>query len=449
MHSPAGSTAAVVLGALFAATLAGGPDRAAAETLTGTAAFGGWRDSHPGQTRLIRPGDMPAPHATRSSSNAPGLSDRPAGAVPRAMAGFSVSAFASGLDTPRVIRVAPNGDVFVADSGSGRIHAYRIDAAGRIVRQTVFASGLSRPYGMAFYPNGDAPSYLYVAESGRVLRYAYAAGRMKAQGAAQVVVGDLPTGGHWTRDLAFAPDGETMFVSVGSASNAGRGSMSGQPPEGFVEESAPGAAWGGEQHRAAVLAFDPDGGNRRVYATGLRNCSGMTVQPATGDLWCVVNERDSLGDNLPPDYATIVRKDHFYGWPWFYIGGNADPRWKKAPRADLKDKVTVPDVLFQAHSAPLGIAFYTGGMFPAEFRGDAFATMHGSWNRGRRTGYKVVRLIFRDGKPTGAYQDFLTGFVIDADRVWGRPVGVAVLRDGSLLVSDDGSGTLWRVTADR
>ncbi len=198
-----------------------------------------------------------------------------------------------------------------------------------------------------------------------------------------------------------------------------------------------------------MLAFDPDGKNARVYATGLRNCSGMTVQPATGALWCVVNERDALGDNLPPDYATHVQEGAFYGWPWYYIGSNEDPR-HKGERPDLAGKVTVPDVLFQAHSAPLGITFYDADAFPAEYKGDAFVAMHGSWNRDHRTGYKVVRLIFDDsGKPTGAYQDFMTGFVMDDQSVWGRPVDVAVAKDGSLLVSEDGSGTIWRVTAEK
>jgi glucose/arabinose dehydrogenase len=208
-----------------------------------------------------------------------------------------------------------------------------------------------------------------------------------------------------------------------------------------------GEMWGEEEGRAAVIAFNPDGSNRRVLATGIRNCSGLTVQAATGNVWCVTNERDGLGDNLVPDYATQVQEGAFYGWPWFYIGDNEDPRLPlKGQRPDLEGKVTVPDVLFQAHSAPLGIAFYEGGMFPSEYRGGAFVAMHGSWNRGKRTGYKVVFLPFEDGKPTGAYVDFMTGFVQSADRVWGRPVGVTVAGDGSLIVTEDGNGTVWRVT---
>ncbi len=417
--------------------------------VTGSAAFGGWKQNAPGRKLLIRPSDMPAPMASRSASNAPGLVERPAGAKPKVMEGFSVSRFAGGLEQPRVIAIAPGGDVFVADSGSGKIHVYRMAEDGTAAGGSVFASGLDRPYGIAFHPPGPDPHYVYVANTGSVVRFPYRSGDRKARGPARTVVAGLPTGHHWTRDLAFSKDGRTMFVSVGSGSNDARGTMPSRPPKGFVAGNPPGAAWGEERWRADVLAFDPEGGHRRIVATGLRNCSGMTVQPATGDLWCVVNERDMLGDDLPPDYATRVRDGQFYGWPWYYIGDRPDPRWKAAPRPDLADGVTVPDILFQAHSAPLGIGFYTGGMFPSEYEGDAFVAMHGSWNRGRRTGYKVVRLIFKDGKPTGVYQDFMTGFVVDGGKVWGRPVDATMAEDGSLLVSDDGSGTVWRVRFDR
>jgi glucose/arabinose dehydrogenase len=215
--------------------------------------------------------------------------------------------------------------------------------------------------------------------------------------------------------------------------------------EAWTRSMPSGAAWGEEDGRADVLAFGPDGKNGRILATGLRNCSGMTVQPATGALWCVVNERDGLGDNVPFEYATSVKDGAFYGWPWYYIGANEDPRHKGA-RPDLAGSVTVPDVLMQAHSAPLNITFYDGGNFPAEYKGDAFVALHGSWNRGVRTGYKVVRLRFSDGKPTGEYQDFITGFVLSDDAVWGRPVGVAVAKDGALIVTEDGNGTIWRIT---
>ena len=203
----------------------------------------------------------------------------------------------------------------------------------------------------------------------------------------------------------------------------------------------------GIRKKAAPTLFPsiPDGKNEKIYATGLRNCSGMAIQPDNGALWCVVNERDGLGDNVPFDYATSVKEGGFYGWPWYYIGGNEEPR-RKGERPDLASEVTVPDVLFQGHSAPLSIAFYNDDAFPAEYRGNAFVALHGSWNRSGRTGYKVVMLPFKDGKPTGEYKDFMTGFVLSDNEVWGRPVGIAVAKDGSLLVSEDGNGTIWRVS---
>jgi glucose/arabinose dehydrogenase len=230
-----------------------------------------------------------------------------------------------------------------------------------------------------------------------------------------------------------------MFVAVGSSGNLDL-DLTGPPQSNL----ALGAAWGDDANRADVLQFNPDGGDGGIYATGLRNCSAASIQPASGALWCVVNERDGLGDNLPPDYATRVTKGAFYGWPWYYIGGHPEPRMHGA-RADLAGRVTVPDVLIQAHSAPLGLAFYDGAQFPPDYRGDAFVALHGSWNRFQRTGYKVVRLRFHDGRPTGVYEDFLTGFVASDDAVWGRPVGLAVMHDGSLLVSEDGNGTIWRI----
>ncbi len=266
---------------------------------------------------------------------------------------------------------------------------------------------------------------------------------MKASGPAEKIATLPGGGGHWTRDLAFSPDGKTLFVSVGSATNVDEGAP--RPDQASIAKAPIGASFGDERRRADVLAFDPDGGHERVYATGIRNCSGLAVQPGTGALWCAVNERDGLGDDLPPDYATHVAQGAFYGWPWYYLGDHQDPR-HKGERADLANAVTMPDVLIQAHSAPLGIAFYAADQFPSEYKGDAFVTLHGSWNRSKRTGYKVVRLVMKDGKPTGVYEDFLVGFV-DGDRnVWGRPVGVAVTHDGSLLVSDDGSGSIWRVS---
>lgn len=421
-------------------------DAAGDQVITGSKAYGSWEKNDPGRKLLIRPRDLPKPFATPSAGNAPGLVEKPATAKPQAMKGFAVSEFASGLQQPRAMTVAPNGDIFVADSAANEVHVFRMGGDGKVARQAVFASGFDQPYGIAFHPDGPDAKYVYVANTGSVVRYAYESGDMKASGKPETVVGNLPTGHHWTRDLAFSKDGKTLFVSVGSGSNVASGTMKPHPPAGFIDNNPKGATWGEERLRADVLAFDADGSKRRIYATGLRNCSGLAVQPRSGNLWCTVNERDQLGGDLPPDYATHVRRGAFYGWPWYYIGDHPDPRWKAAPRKDMMGQVEVPDVLLQPHSAPLDIAFYDGEMFPPDYAGDAFVTMHGSWNRHRRTGYKVVRLIFDNGNPTGVYQDFLTGFVVDNGSVWGRPTGVAVARDGSLLVSEDGAGTIWRVT---
>src|SRR5262249_11515494 len=237
-----------------------------------------------------------------------------------------------------------------------------------------------------------------------------------------------------------------MFVSVGSAGNAGEAMHKRGAAEiaRWEAEHGLGAAWDSDTDRAAVLVFDLDGKNRRLFASGLRNCVGLGVHPPTGELWCSVNERDALGDNLVPDYITRVRDGAFFGWPWYYIGAHEDPQ-HAGERPDLKDKITVPDVLMQAHSASMHIAFYQGTQFPAEYRQDAFVAEHGSWNRAKRTGYKIVRLHLENGVPNGEYEDFLTGFVANDSSVWGRPVGVTVARDGALLVSEDGNGTIWRI----
>jgi glucose/arabinose dehydrogenase len=424
---------------------------ALAQVRSGKAAMGDWRQDAPGVVRHIGPDDLP-PRPTAAKAELAALSPRPSGAAPKVPAGFGVTAFAT-LDGPRQIRTAPNGDIFAAETDAGRVRVLRA-AAGADTAASVatFAEGLDRPFGIAFFPAGPHPRWVYVAENNRVLRYAYASGDLKASGPAQTVVAKItPTSGmHSTRDLAFSADGKTLFVSVGSGSNAAE-SMSVKSPDAikaWEAAHAVGAAWDRDTDRADVLAFDPDGGGRRVFADGLRNCVSMAVQPRTGALWCAVNERDGLGDDLPPDYVTRVRPGGYYGWPWYYIGRHEDPH-HKGERPDLAGKVVVPDVLIQAHSAPLGITFYTaeGGpaAFPAGYRGDAFVTLHGSWNRARRTGYKLVRVTMRDGAPTGDYQDFMTGFVVDDHGVWGRPVGVTVAADGALLVSDDASGTIWRI----
>ena len=290
--------------------------------------------------------------------------------------GFAVEVLVAGLDQPRTLRVAPNGDVFVAESSAGRLRVVR--GATR-PQSTVFAEGLTYPFGVAFWPPGPDPRFVYVAEMNRVVRFPYQHGDVRSRGRPEIIVPRLPTGGHATRDLVFSRDGRTMYVSVGSASNVGTDA---------------------EEWRADVLAFDADGSHRRIFASGLRNCTAEAIAPATGALWCVVNERDGLGDDLPPDFATSVREGAFYGWPWYYIGNHEDPRLK-GQHPDLEGRVTIPDVLIQPHSAPLGITFYDGAQFPQDYRGDAFVTLRGSWNRARRTGYKVIRLRFANGRPTG------------------------------------------------
>lgn len=399
-----------------------------------------WRADAPGVEHRLDARHLAVPNETASAADTPEVAARPAGALPRVPAGFTVSVWAQGLEMPRAIRRAPDGSIFVAEAGAGRL--LRFTAAGE---RATFAEGLDLPYGIAFWPPA-APRFVYVAETGRVLRYPWHPGAPAPSGPAEVVVPVLPTGGHWTRDLAAAPDGSRIFLAVGSGSNVGD-DMGPQPQGGVVAWQAAhgvGAAWGAEAGRAGVFWLRPEGGALHPYAQGLRNCAGLGLQPPRGTLWCVVNERDGMGDDLPPDYATRVHDGAFYGWPWFYLGRHPDPR-RTGERPDLAGHVTVPDVLFQAHSAPLGITFYDGKSFPAAYRGDAFVALHGSWNRSRRTGYKVVRLPMPGGRSNGAYEDFMTGFVLDDDSVWGRPVGIAVAADGALLVTEDGNGFIWRV----
>ncbi|RYG86850.1 MAG: sorbosone dehydrogenase family protein [Alphaproteobacteria bacterium] len=426
----------------------------AQDALTGEAAFGTWEPDAPGVRRLITPADLPAPSLTENDPEAPDFENMatvvpaPEGAMPKVPEGFNVEVFATGLTQPRVIRIAPNGDIFVSESEAGRVSVFAADASAPATPE-VFAEGLDRPFGIAFYPPTD-PQYVYVAAADQVVRYPYAAGDRKASAAAEVIIPDIPTVRHWTRDLAVTPDGEHLLMSIGSASNVA-GAMP-KMAEGEVaayeEAHGVGAAWGDEEDRAVVRVFDPDGGNLKNYATGLRNCSGMTVQPVTNAVWCTGNERDHIGPNLVPDFLTTVQEGGFYGWPWFYTGANEDPA-HAGERPDLKDKVLVPDVLLQPHSSTMQMVFYNGEAFPEEYRDDAFATMRGSWNRELRTGYKVIRAFMEDGKPTGEYEDFMTGFVLDAAQVWGRPTGLAVTPDGALLVSDDSNGTIFRVTASQ
>jgi glucose/arabinose dehydrogenase len=421
---------------------------AQSEPLVGAAAFGDWRSDRPGLSRIIKPADLPKPGATPSVADFPHVVPRVSTAVPQVPPGFKVELFAEGLSGPREMRVAPNGDIFIAETRAGRIRVLRAgDGDSKPSLNEIFASGLNQPFGIAFFPSGDNPKWVYVANTDSVVRFPYAAGDTKASAKPDIVVAGLPSGGaHTTRNLVFTNDNKRMLVSVGSRSNdaEGIGRLIGVM-QSWIGKHPLGASLGTETDRAAVLAFDPDGKRLGVFATGIRNCVGLAVHPTSGDLYCSTNERDGLGDNLVPDYITRVREGAFYGWPWFYIGDNEDPR-HIGQRPDLRGKITTPDVLIQAHSASLGMTFYNGKMFPPEYRGDGFAAEHGSWNRSRRTGYKVIRIRMEDGSPTGEYQDFLTGFVINDSDVWGRPVGVAVAHDGALLVSEDANGTIWRIT---
>jgi glucose/arabinose dehydrogenase/mono/diheme cytochrome c family protein len=409
------------------------PDEAVAVAMNAPppkAPFTDYRFEKPGVVRKITLNDLPAPFATNSAGNSPKLVPRPEKAWPQVPPGFKVELYATGLKEPRLIRTAPNGDFFVAESKSGEILVFRgITADGKPERTETFATGLNRPFGINFYPPGPDPQWVYVGNTGSVVRFPYRNGDLKARGPAEHIA-DVPAGdGHWTRDIQFSLDAKKMFVSVGSASNADD------------SDTTP-----AEKNRADVLEFNPDGSEMRIYAYGIRNCVGLAVNSKTGELWCSVNERDALGDNLVPDYITHVQDGGFYGWPWWYMGGHQDPR-HKGKRPDLKDKVITPDVILHPHNASLEIAFYDGKQFPAEYQGDIFAAEHGSWNRSVRVGYELIRVpLHQTGHASGEYEDFMTGFVVDNGHVWGRPVGVTVAPDGSLLVTDDGSRSIWRIS---
>jgi glucose/arabinose dehydrogenase len=410
-------------------------ESAAPETRTSVPAppapFTDYRYEKPGIVHHITPSDLPEPFATESTRNTPQLVPRQDGDWPKALPGFKVDLYATGLTNPRNIRRAPNGDYFVAESEAGDIKVFRgITADSKPEKVGVFASDIPLAYGIAFYPPGPNPEWVYIGAPDSLLRFPYKNGDMKASGAAERIA-DLPgKAHHWTRALEFSDDGKTLFVGVGSGSNI-------DDPDTHATE----------KNRADILTMNPDGSNGQVYASGIRNGGGgIAMDPRSGELWASVNERDALGDNLVPDYITHVQAGGFYGWPWYYIGGNPDPRLG-GKHPELKEKVIVPDVLLQPHVASLELAFYDGKQFPAEYQGDIFASEHGSWNRATRVGYEVVRVPrHQTDRASGEYEDFLTGFVREDGQVWGRPVGVAVATDGSLLVSDDGSNSIWRVS---
>jgi len=425
---------ALALPLLAQPALADGPH---GQVLTGQQAFTNYSEEHPGVRRHLTVADLPAPYATKGVDNGAEMVSRPNDAWPQAPKGFKVDQYYTGLDQPRLIRTAPNGDLFVAISYQNKIMVFRgVGADGKPKDVSTFADDLSQPFGIRFYPAGPDPKWVYIGNTDSVVRFPYRNGDLKARGPAEKLTdlpggGRLRGGGHWTRDIAFSKDGQRMFVSVGSHSND---DDSDTHPEEF--------------HRADVLEFTPEGKFVKVYAYGIRNCVGEAINPITGELWCSTNERDMLGDNLVPDYITHIQEGGFYGWPWFYMGehgGQWDPR-QQGKHPELQSKVITPDVLLEPHFASLEMLFYNGSQFPAEYKGDGFAAEHGSWNRSKRAGYEVIRVPMHDGHATGEYEDFLTGFTTADGHVWGRPVGVTVANDGSLFVTDDGSGSIWHVS---
>ena len=433
-YSPRQPLVLLALASLFGPALSLPAQSSSGTVLTGQSAFTDYSKESPGVRRKLTVADLPAPYATKGVDNGAQMVKRPDGAWPKAPAGFKVDLYTTGIDQPRLIRTAPNGDLFVAVSYSNKIMVFRgVDANGKPKEISTFADNLSQPFGIAFYPLGPDPKWVYIGNTDSVVRFPYKNGDLKATGPAEKLAdlpggGKLRGGGHWTRDIAFSKDGKRMFVSVGSHSNV-------DDPDTHPEE----------YHRADVLEFTPEGKFVKVYAYGIRNCVGEAVNPITGELWCSTNERDMLGDNLVPDYITHIQEGGFYGWPWYYMGGTQDPR-HAGSHPELKSKVITPDVLLQPHFASLEMTFYEGSQFPAQYKGDAFAAEHGSWNKAARAGYEVVVAPMHDGHATGEYEDFLTGFTTADGHVWGRPVGVTVANDGSLFVTDDGSGSIWHVT---
>ncbi len=362
----------------------------------------------------VRFEQLPAPFASPSAGNPPRVVKQPENAALHLPPGFHVAVFADRLSDPRTMLEAPNGDGIVAEPGAGKITILR--GQGRFTSP----QGLDQPFGLALHGG-----FLYVGNENGVVRFPYKPGDTEAHGNPQPIT-DLPPNGHSTRGILFNAAGTKMYVSVGSGSNVDSGE---------------------DVRRAAILEYAPEGGPPRIFASGLRNPVGMAWAPGTGALWTAVNERDGLGDDLVPDYVTDVRAGAFYGWPYAYLGPHEEPR-RRGESPALVAKTIPPTLLIQAHSAPLGIAFYGGSMFPASYRGSLFVALHGSWNRSLRTGYKIICVPMKNGRPAGGYDDFLTGWMTSetSREVWGRPVCLLVLKDGSLLVSDDGAEKIWRIT---
>src|SRR5579859_6211393 len=364
---------------------------------------------------------LPKPFATRSAGNGPQEVKRPDGFLPTVPSGFRVNVYAENFKTPRWLIVAPNGDLFVAESGAGRVEILRDPQHnGSAQERETFASGLRYPFGIAFHDD-----YVYVGTMTQLVRFRYDPKTSKRLGEPENLL-SLPPGGHTTRSVAITADGKHLLVGVGSNSNIDTGEL---------------------PIRAAITICDLDGKNARLFATGLRNPVGLALNPATGEVWTSVNERDELGDDLPPDYFTTVQDGGFYGWPYSYIGSNVDPRVKQE-KPDLVAKAIIPDVLLGSHVAPLQFTFYSGKQFPASYYGGAFVAEHGSWNRSKRAGYQIAFVAFKNGQPSADPVPFLTGLIPDASKglVYGRPVGVTTAPDGSLLVSFDQPGIIYRIT---
>lgn len=385
-------------------------------------------DPPPGTRIEVKPSDFPAPYASPNASNRSEPAEGRGSRMPRVADGFVINLFADRLTHARWLAVAANGDVFLAEPRAGHIRVLRdADGDGRAEINQVFVSGFQRPHGLAIRDGA-----LYFTDVNAVWRVPYKPGDLQASAKPQQVTAPGAfgaTGGHWTRNIAFVPDGTKFYVAIGSAGN-------------IAEEPVP---------RATIQEFSADGKNQRTFAAGLRNPVGIAFYPGTNDLYTVVNERDGLGDELVPDYLTRVRDGGFYGWPYSYIGSHPQPDFAQK-RPDLVKQAIVPDLLFRAHTAALGLAFYTGEQFPAEYRGDAFVALHGSWNAIQPRGYQVVRVPFKDGRPVGHYEVFMSGFWVAGDtpaQVIGRPVGLAVAKDGSLLVADDSANVIWRVSRQR
>jgi glucose/arabinose dehydrogenase len=365
---------------------------------------------------------LPAPFETKSAGNGPSRVKPPAGFLPTVPVGFRINVFAENFKRPRWLTVAPNGNIFLADTGAGEIVVLRDSQnTGGAKEREIFVGGMRRPFGIAFHED-----YVYVGNMNELVRFRYDPKNSKRLGEKEHLL-DLPSGGHDTRSLAFSADGKHLFVAVGSGSNIDTGE---------------------DPRRAAITICDPDGKNARLYATGLRNPVGLAIEPVKGKVWTSVNERDDLGDDLPPDYFTSVKDGGFYGWPYSYIGDNVDPRVKQE-HPELVKHAIIPDVLLGSHVAPLQFAFYTGKQFPEKYWGGAFVAEHGSWNRAARAGYQIAFVAFKNGEPSADPVPFMTGLVQNRDGpdVNGRPVGVTVAPDGSLLVSDDGAGVVYRISA--